>query len=130
MRLASSAATVNVVMARPISRRASVIGLPDSEDRQRAKSSLRAVISAAIFCSAADRAGAEDPLLAADLERPLPLEHDVDLVLIAVDVALLGLSRLEAVDVTKEPRRLKQVILLHLVRRELLEVVQRQHRHD
>src|SRR5205807_6370335 len=37
MRLASSAATVNVVMARPISRRASVIGLPDSKDRQRSE---------------------------------------------------------------------------------------------
>ncbi len=55
MRLASSAATVNVMMARPISRRASVMGLPDSEDRQRAKSSLRAVTPSAIFCSAADR---------------------------------------------------------------------------
>src|SRR5439155_9019172 len=72
----------------------------------------------------------EHPFLSADLERPLPLEHDVDLVLIAVHMALLGLPGLEAVNVAEKPWRLKQVVLLHLVRRELFKVVQAHNFHE
>jgi hypothetical protein len=39
-----------------------------------------------------------------------------------MDMALLFLARLKTIDITEEALRLKQVVLLHLVAGELLEV--------
>ena len=50
----------------------------------------------------------------------LPLKDDIGFILIAVDMPLLLLPWLEAVDITEESYRLKYVVLLHLVIAKLL----------
>ena len=46
--------------------------------------------------------GSEHAYLRSDPKGPLPFQHDVDLVLLAVNVTLLFLARLKAVDVAKK----------------------------
>ena len=60
--------------------------------------------------------GSEHLLFLTNLKCALPVQNDVYLVLLSVNVALLRLPRLETIDVTKEARRLKKIVLLHLLR--------------
>jgi hypothetical protein len=50
-----------------------------------------------------------------DLKGPLPFEYQIDLVLFAMHMTLLFLARLETVHVAEEPRRLKDIVFLHLL---------------
>src|SRR5262245_31439037 len=64
------------------------------------------------------------------MERTLPFKHEIDLILLAMDMALLFLPWFEAVDVAEESWRLKQSILLHLLAAELLIVRKVHHIHS
>ena len=57
----------------------------------------------------------ENVVFCSHLKRALPFEHQIDLVLLAVDMAFLLLPGLEAVDVAEEAGGLKNVVLLHLI---------------
>src|SRR5437867_5799363 len=66
--------------------------------------------------------GSEHLLFVTNLKCALPVQDNVYLVLLSMNVPLLRLPRLETIDVTKEARRLEKIILLHLLRRKLLEI--------
>lgn len=51
-----------------------------------------------------------------NLKCALPIQDNVYLVLLSMNVPLLRLPRLETIDVTKEAWRLKKIVLLHLLR--------------
>jgi hypothetical protein len=59
-------------------------------------------------------------LLGPNLECPLSLKDQIDFVLLAVNVALLFLSRLKAIYIAEESFRLKDVVLLHLLATKLV----------
>src|SRR5438132_10998245 len=65
----------------------------------------------------------EHLFLLTNLKCALSIQDNVYLVLLSMNVALLRLPRLEPIDVTKEARRLKKIVLLHLLRRKLLEIL-------
>jgi hypothetical protein len=54
------------------------------------------------------------------LKRALSLKHEIDFILLAMDMAFLLLPWFEAVDVAEKSWSLKQIILLHLLAAELL----------
>lgn len=64
--------------------------------------------------------GAEHPFFSSDSKFTLTFKHQVDLILFAMDMALLFLSRFETIDVAEKPRRFKNIVLLHLLRTKLV----------
>ena len=71
----------------------------------------------------------EYSLFGADLKRSLPLQNNINLVLMAMYMDFLFLARLKTVDITKEAIRLEDVVLLHLLTTEQLEVGKRDNIH-
>ena len=69
------------------------------------------------------------PLLSADLKCSLPLQNNINLVLMAMDMTFLFLAWLETIDITEESIRLEDVILLHLLTAELVKIGKRDNIH-
>jgi len=64
----------------------------------------------------------QQALFVSHLKFPLPFQNKVHLVLRAMHVSLLLLARFEAVHVAKQPRGLKDIVLLHLLTAKLLTI--------
>jgi hypothetical protein len=61
--------------------------------------------------------------LRSHLEGALALENEIYLILLAVNVSFLLLTRFKAIDVAKESRRLKDVVFLHFLNTKRLIII-------
>ena len=98
----------------PASRRSGLIRRDEDQDFQ----PLTAVIPHAVFFTGRGHRAlswSQDVRLGSHLEGTLPLENQIDLILLPMNMAFLFLTGFKTIYVAKETRRLKDIVFLHFI---------------